>query len=220
MGPSILRENRQLSDRPLSDQIKHIATFLIQPLLSGLPPLCIGHSPSVLHRFGWCLACFGGRNVGLISRIFRVWAILGWNGPVGLSFPCKQLLIVESLNIIACDWRFFLYTMYYHLCTVAPARRDSIPLLFLHKSLAVTSECQGVKTRVSRDPGRSKTVLRGHQDHYISWDTFVTSPTFWLWCGHGDIVLPVYSGLPTSVNSVRQRVIHVSNFPPTTWRHF
>src|SRR5258708_1011410 len=117
MGPSILRENRQLSDRPLSDQIKHIATFLIQPLLSGLPPLCIGHSPSVLHRFGWCLACFGGRNVG-------------WNGPVGLSFPCKRLLIVESLNIIACDWQFFLYTMYYHLCTVAPARRDSVPLLF------------------------------------------------------------------------------------------
>ena len=96
MGPSILRENRQLSDRPLSDQIKHIATFLIQPLLSGLPPLCVGRSPSVLHRFGWCLACFGGRNIGLISRIFRVWAILGWNGPVGLSFPCKWLLIVES----------------------------------------------------------------------------------------------------------------------------
>src|SRR5258705_4949313 len=70
MGPSILRENRQLSDRPLSDQIKHIATFLIQPLLSGLPPLCVGRSPSVVHRFGWCLACFGGRNVGLISRIF------------------------------------------------------------------------------------------------------------------------------------------------------
>src|SRR5258707_7777544 len=72
MGPSILRENRQLLDRPLSDQIKHIVTFLIQPLLSGLPPLCVGRSPSVLHRFGWCLACFGGRNVGLISRIFRV----------------------------------------------------------------------------------------------------------------------------------------------------
>src|SRR5258705_6646170 len=52
MGPSILRENRQLSDRPLSDQIKHIATFLIQPLLPGLPPLCVERSPSVLHRFG------------------------------------------------------------------------------------------------------------------------------------------------------------------------
>src|SRR5258708_24549724 len=38
MGPSILRENQQLLDRPLSDQIKHIATFLIQSLLSGLPP--------------------------------------------------------------------------------------------------------------------------------------------------------------------------------------
>src|SRR5260370_35982611 len=72
MGPSILRENRQLSDRPLSDQIKHIATFLIQPLLSVLPPLRVRSSPSVVHRFGWCLACFGGRNVGFISRIFRV----------------------------------------------------------------------------------------------------------------------------------------------------
>src|SRR5258708_29942673 len=60
MGPSILRENRQLSDRPLLDQIKNIATFLIQPLLAGLPPLCIGCSPSVVHRFGWCLGCFGG----------------------------------------------------------------------------------------------------------------------------------------------------------------
>src|SRR5258708_3946193 len=105
--------------------------------------------------------------------------MLGWNGPVGLSFPCKRLLIVESLNIIACDWRFFLYTMYYHLCTVAPARRDSVPLLFfLHKSLAVTSECQGVKTHVSRNPGHSEMVLQGHQDHYICWDTFVTGPTF------------------------------------------
>src|SRR5258708_29391917 len=42
----------------------------------------------------------------------------------------------------------------------------------------MTSECQGVKTHVSRDPGRSETVLRGHKDHYISWDTFVTSPSF------------------------------------------
>src|SRR5258708_28721726 len=71
--------------------------------------------------------------------------MLGWNGPVGLSFPCKWLLIVESLNIIACDWRFFLYTMYYHLCTVAPARRDSVPLLFLHKSLAV---CQSMTLHI------------------------------------------------------------------------
>src|SRR5258708_25881262 len=72
MGPSILRENRQLSDRPLLDQIKHIATFLIQPLLSGLPPLCVGRSPSVLHRFECCFACFRGSNVGLIRRIFMV----------------------------------------------------------------------------------------------------------------------------------------------------
>ena len=50
----------------------------------------------------------------------------------------------------------------------------------------MTSECQGVKTHVSRDPGRSEMVLWGHQDCYTSWDTFVTSPTFWLWCGHGE----------------------------------
>ena len=49
---------------------------------------------------------------------------------------------------------------------------------FLHKSLAMTSECQGVKTHVSRDPGSSETVLQGHQDCHISWDTFVTGPTF------------------------------------------
>src|SRR5260221_1219326 len=67
MGPSILRENRQLSDRPLSDQIKHIATFLIQPLLSGLPPFCIGRSPSVLHPLGGCLACFSGGKVAFFS---------------------------------------------------------------------------------------------------------------------------------------------------------
>ena len=60
----------------------------------------------------------------------------------------------------------------------------------------MTSECQGVKTHVSRDPGHSETVLRGHQDHYISWDTFVTSPSFWLWCGHRDVVLPVYTIQP------------------------
>src|SRR5260370_25564344 len=39
IGPSIRRERRQLPDRPLWDQINHIATFLIQPPLSGLPPL-------------------------------------------------------------------------------------------------------------------------------------------------------------------------------------
>src|SRR5260370_39346930 len=65
IGPSILRENRQLSDRPLSDQIKHITTFLIHPLLSGLLPLRIQRSPTVLHRFGRCFARFGGRNVAL-----------------------------------------------------------------------------------------------------------------------------------------------------------
>src|SRR5258708_36421468 len=35
--------------------------------------------------------------------------------------------------------------MYYHLCTVAPARRDSVPLLFLHKSLAV---CQSMTLHI------------------------------------------------------------------------
>src|SRR5258708_20858094 len=70
MGSSILRENRQLSDRPLPDQIKHIATFLIQPLLSILPPLSVGRSPSVVHPLRGTCRCFGDRNVGLISRIF------------------------------------------------------------------------------------------------------------------------------------------------------
>ena len=35
MGPSILWENWQLSDRPLSDQIKHIATFFVVAPLTG-----------------------------------------------------------------------------------------------------------------------------------------------------------------------------------------
>ena len=44
------------------------------------------------------------------SRIARVWVLLWWNGPVGLSFICKQLLIVESWDNIASDNRFYLYT--------------------------------------------------------------------------------------------------------------
>src|SRR5258708_26134665 len=51
------------------------------------------------------------------SRIPRVWVLLLWNGPVGLSFICKRLLIVESLDIIGCDCRFFLNTMYMLVCT-------------------------------------------------------------------------------------------------------
>jgi hypothetical protein len=44
------------------------------------------------------------------SRIARVWVLLWWNGPVGLSFICKRLLIVESWGNIASDNRFYLYT--------------------------------------------------------------------------------------------------------------
>jgi len=57
---------------------------------------------------------------------------------VGLSFICKQLLNVESVEFIDCDGRFFLYTMYCHVCTSV-----YYSPLFLHKSLAMSSECEG-----------------------------------------------------------------------------
>ena len=47
-----------------------------------VPPTCLGRSPSVWRRFG----SFWGRNMTFTSRIPRVWVLLLWNGPVGLSF--------------------------------------------------------------------------------------------------------------------------------------
>src|SRR5260221_3274739 len=59
-----------------------------------------------------------GRNMTFTSRNARVWVLLWWNGLVGLSFICKRLLIVESLDIIGCDSRFFLNTLCMHVCTL------------------------------------------------------------------------------------------------------
>src|SRR5260221_13441784 len=48
-------------------------------LASKLGPLSSGplHPPSIPQRFGQSGVCFWGRNVGFISRICRVWRILG-----------------------------------------------------------------------------------------------------------------------------------------------
>ena len=59
-----------------------------------------------------------GRNMTFTSRIARVWVLLWWKGLVGPSFLCKWLLIVESLEIIGCDSRFFLYTLCMLICTL------------------------------------------------------------------------------------------------------
>ncbi len=45
-------------------------------LLSGCSPSHLGCSPSILHRWKWSLVWIQGRNMGLVSRILRVWLIL------------------------------------------------------------------------------------------------------------------------------------------------
>ena len=95
-----------------------LVTIISRFLLSGCSPLLprtFSFSLALIWvRFG----SFWGRNMTFTSRIPRVWVLLLWNGPVGLSFICKRLLIVESLDNIGCGTRFFLNTLSMHVCTL------------------------------------------------------------------------------------------------------
>src|SRR6266481_5518023 len=74
---------------------RNCATWIIPEILvvikSGL--LLSGRSPLLPRTFSFSLApiwvrfgSFWGRNMTFTSRIPRVWVLLLWNGPVGLSF--------------------------------------------------------------------------------------------------------------------------------------
>ncbi len=107
----------QLPELHHPDQLVNIGVFQIQPLLPLCVPFLRVRSPSVLSHWEWDLGHFeveiwvwivGFRGFGIFYY---------WKGLVGLSFTCKRLLNVESLEFIDCDDRFFLYTMYCHVCT-------------------------------------------------------------------------------------------------------
>jgi len=89
---------------------------------SSLLPLCVPFprvcSPSVLSHWEWDLGHF---EVEIWVWLVEFWGFgifYYWNGLVGLSFICKWLLNVESLEFVDCDGWFFLYTMYCHVCTL------------------------------------------------------------------------------------------------------
>jgi len=73
----LLMENvgnyRNCATRIILEILVHITSGF---LLSGHSPSRLGCSPSILHRWKWSLVWIQGRNMGLVSRILRVWYIL------------------------------------------------------------------------------------------------------------------------------------------------
>ncbi len=74
---------------------RNCATRIILEILVTIKSgfLLSGHSPLLPRTFSFSLApiwvrfgSFWGRNMTFTSRIPRVWVLLLWNGPVGLSF--------------------------------------------------------------------------------------------------------------------------------------
>ena len=88
-------------------------------LLSGHSSLRLGHSPFTLHHWKWSLVWIQGRNMGLVSRILKVWHIcmLEWTCKVvhyvgeagkrwiliGYYFPG---IIVAGFSYIPCVWLY------------------------------------------------------------------------------------------------------------------
>src|SRR5258706_303421 len=107
---------QQLPELHHPDQLVNIGIFQIRPLFPLCVPFLRVRSPSVLSHWEWDLGHFeveiwvwivGFRGFGIFYY---------WKGLVGLSFTCKRLLNVESLEFIDCDGLFFLYTLYQHVC--------------------------------------------------------------------------------------------------------
>src|SRR6266436_362156 len=99
------------------DQLVNIGVFQIRPLFPLCFPFLRVCSPSVLSHWEWDLGHFEVEIWVWLVEFCGFGIFYYWNGLVGLSFTCKRLLNVESLEFIDCDDRFFLYTMYCHVCT-------------------------------------------------------------------------------------------------------
>ena len=56
-------------------------------LLSRCSPSCLGCPSSILHCWKWSLVWIQGRNMGLVSRILRVWHILLLERACRSEFP-------------------------------------------------------------------------------------------------------------------------------------
>src|SRR5258708_16422702 len=68
-------------------------------LLSGCSLLRLGHSPFTLHRWKWSFVWIQGRNMGLVSRILKVWHVcmLEWTCKVVhyVGEPGKRWILIE-----------------------------------------------------------------------------------------------------------------------------
>jgi len=88
-------------------------------LLSGRSSLRLGHSPFTLHRWKWSLVWIQGRNMGLVSRILKVWHICM------LEWTCK---VVHYVGEAGKRW----ILMGYYFSGVIVARFSYIPCVWLY----------------------------------------------------------------------------------------
>jgi len=114
-------------------------------LLSGCFPLRLGRSPSTLHRWIWSLVWIQGRNMGLVSRILKVWHVcmLEWTCKVvyyvgeagkrrilmGYYFPG---VIVAGFSYIPCVWLYVQQLLFFGFYI----RNPPISLLSVHRVIS------------------------------------------------------------------------------------